>query len=94
MSARIDLAAAPLRPPVANHAGHGAGRFGEVLARALGDLDRSAANASPPTAGALDTRGALELQIAVYRHAERVELTSRLIDHGLSAVKTVLQTRV
>ena len=62
----------------------GAGRpgdFARSLARAL--------DAPLPVSGS-----ALELQVAAYRHAEHVELATRLADHAVGAVKTILQTRV
>lgn len=66
--------------------------FSRILEQTLTGIDRGIA--VPGTTEPLDARGALELQAAVYRHAERLEITSRLLDHGVGAVKTVLQTRV
>jgi hypothetical protein len=66
--------------------------FAQVLARAAGRLD-----AGPRPLGAaeaLEPRRVVELQLAVYRHAERVELASKLADHAIGAIKTLLQTRV
>lgn len=74
------------------HPAHSLGgrRFADALRRTLAAVDET----PRPGPEAPDARAALALQAAVYRHAERVELASRLLDHGVSAVKTVLQTRV
>ena len=66
--------------------------FAEALARAAGRLD--AGPKALVAAEALEPRRVVELQLAVYRHAERVELASKLADHAIGAVKTLLQTRV
>jgi hypothetical protein len=96
VTARIDHAgagaAAAAAAPSADGTRAGAG-FAAALERALGDLDRGAGTPAA-TEAPLDARAALELQAAVYREAERVELASKLLDHGLAALKTVLQTRL
>ena len=63
----------------------------ERASRALESPVASAARASGPTSPMAE---AIELQARVYRDAERVELASKLLDHAVGAVKTVLQTRV
>ncbi len=68
--------------------------FSRVFEQAVRDVDRAIAIPDIEATEPLDARGALELQAAVYRHAERVEIVSRIVDHGVAAVKTVLQTRV
>jgi hypothetical protein len=94
VSARVAAASPRPVPASAIAPANGGATFARVLARALADVDRSAAGLATSNGAALDARQSLELQAAVYRHVERLELASRLIDHGISAVKTVLQTRV
>lgn len=69
------------------------GSFARVFERAVGALAHEPAALRLET-GDLDANAALALQADVYRHAERLELTSKLLDHGVGAVKTLLQTRV
>jgi hypothetical protein len=67
-------------------AARGGSEFARALARAVADLDRAAPTVPSGAGAALDARAALELQLAVYRHVERVELAARLADHPVSAV--------
>ena len=69
-------------------AGGLAGRFGEVLAA----LDARSAGRTPLDTA--DPAALLAAQAALYREAERIELASRVVDQGVGAVKTLLQTRV
>jgi hypothetical protein len=69
--------------------------FPSVLSRLGRDLERAGAalHAAETTGLRPDTPAAnlLALQLSAYRYGELVELASRLIDRGTSAVKTVLQ---
>jgi hypothetical protein len=67
--------------------------FSETLERALARVDRFESTSATAVSD-LDARTALELQASVYMQEERFELISRLVDHGVSAVKTILQTRI
>lgn len=81
-------AAGPTQPAVAGQpALHRT--FRDVLAA----IDRSSTAAPAAAPGHVGAPQALALQAEVYRHAERVELVSRLLDHAVGAVKTLLQTR-
>jgi hypothetical protein len=66
--------------------------FAAAFERALRALERG--SAEPPRVSELDAERTLALQASTYRQVERVELVSRLVDHGVGAVKTILQTRV
>jgi hypothetical protein len=68
--------------------------FRETFERLLATAD-PAARRTPhvPSVATADTT-ALELQARVYREAERAELISKLVDHTVGAVKTILQTRL
>lgn len=66
--------------------------FAEVLTRAIRSVDERASAAGSPAN--LDAAAALRLQASVYREAERVELVSKLVDHAVGSIKTLLQTRV
>jgi hypothetical protein len=93
VTARIDgLTAARARHEHSRAAGTGG--FARAFEQALRRLDRPDAPATGTATAELDARAALELQAAVYRRAEEIELASRLLDHGVSAVKTILQTRI
>jgi hypothetical protein len=72
----------------------GRGAFVQALERAMSRLDATPGVDAARAAGPLDPGRILELQTAVYEHAERVEIVSKLADHAVGAVKTLLQTRV
>jgi hypothetical protein len=84
-------ASAPSAP-----AGHPGQRdaFARALERAMERLDAAPGSGAADVARSLEPRRLLELQAAVYAHAERVEIVSKLADHAVGAVKTLLQTRV
>ncbi len=67
--------------------------FASFLRKAVESADRAHAKALPAPPPGNDTARALALQAEVYRQAERVELASRLVDHAVGAVKTLLQSR-
>jgi hypothetical protein len=93
VSARVD-AAAQAAVAGSRLGASGSTGFRAALERALGSLDRATPSLDATRAGAIDAQSALELQAEVYRYAERVELTSKLVDHTIGAAKTLLQTRV
>jgi hypothetical protein len=67
--------------------------FGETLERVVASLDRT--GQSPQTIAAdASPSSLLAAQAELYRDAERIELASRLLDHSVSAIKTILQTRI
>ena len=66
--------------------------FADAVAKAAASLDASPP--ASPNGSQLDATSALELQAAVYRHAERIELASKIVDLGVGAIRTLLQTRV
>jgi hypothetical protein len=73
--------------------GSGARSFAAELARAFDAIDRG--DGGRIDAATADAPGALlEIQMAVYRHAERLELASKIVDYAVGSVKTILQTRV
>lgn len=67
--------------------------FATILRDAVSAADRSRTPSLPVRADAADTVRHLALQAEVYRESERVEIVSRLVDHAVSAVKTLLQSR-
>ena len=38
--------------------------------------------------------GLLRVQAEVYRHAEKLEIASKIVDYAVGSVRTLLQTRV
>lgn len=70
------------------------GAFAHALERAFERLDETPGVDAAGAARALDPQRILALQAAVYRHAEHVEIVSKVADHAVGAVKTLLQTRV
>lgn len=62
------------------------GAFGAVL-RALDPGAGRAVDASSPAS-------LLAAQAALYREVHRLEIAARILDQGVSAVKTILQTRL
>ena len=66
--------------------------FAQTLERAMGAVERS--SGATAAVGDLGPAEALALQATLYRHAERLELASKLLDHGVGAIKTLLQTRL
>jgi hypothetical protein len=68
--------------------------FARSLERALASVDADAARGGADAVRTSDPQRLLELQSAIYRHAERVEIVSRLADHAVGTIKTILQTRV
>jgi hypothetical protein len=87
-------------PPAATPAPHstaspasGRDAFARALDRAAALVDSAGGPGTVP-AEPLDGAAALRLQLSVYRRAEQLELASRVLDSGVSAVKTILQTRV
>ena len=69
------------------------GGFAGALDHALRALEPQRATSVAAT-GELDPAAALALQASIYRDAERLELASKLLDYGVGAVKTILQTKV
>jgi hypothetical protein len=67
--------------------------FATILRDAVNAADRGRTPSLPVRADASDTARSLALQAEVYRESERVEIVSRLVDHAVSAVKTLLQSR-
>ena len=67
--------------------------FAAILRDAVSAADRSRTPSLPVRAEASDTVRHLALQAEVYRESQRVEIVSRLVDHAVSAVKTLLQSR-
>lgn len=67
--------------------------FAQVFRDAMRAADRSRPETPRASAIPTDASRALALQAEIYRDAERVELVSKLVDHAVSAVKTLLQTR-
>ena len=95
MSARVQAVAPATTSPVGTHpAGRATGGFRAALDGAVRALERADRPVSAPDATGVDAASALALQAEIYRQAERVELASKLLDHAVGAVKTVLQTRV
>ena len=93
MTARVEPAAAHAHTTLAAGAAPQRESFANLFDRAVALAD--ATGAAPATLGdAADARSALELQLVVYRRAERLELASKVLDSGVSAIKTILQTRV
>jgi hypothetical protein len=70
----------------------GATSFEATVARAARALDEAVTAPRPSTTA--DPAALLATQAEIYRHAERLELASRVVDHAVGAVKTILQTRV
>ena len=62
----------------------------EMLERPL--RDRATIQPSDEFIASVDQ--SLILQARIYREAERIELVSKLIDHSVGAMKTILQSRV
>lgn len=71
-----------------------AGSFARLLAQMEQRLATGIASEPGAAATGRPLDPAIELQVRVYREAERVELVSKLVDHAVSAAKTVLQTKV
>ena len=65
---------------------------GAAFEKVLRALDRS--HASVPQVKSGDQAGLLALQAAIYREAQRIEITTRVVDQIVNGVKTVLQTRL
>ena len=72
----------------------GARSFASVLRDAVQTAERGRAARTPDAAQVTDPARALALQAAIYRHAEQVEIVSKVVDHAVSAMKTILQTRL
>lgn len=91
-AATLPAAVAARTTPAAEAPG-AAARFARALERAAasGGVGGDAAARSSAPLGAAE---ALALQADLYARAERLELTSKLLDHGVGAVKTLLQTRL
>lgn len=79
-----------VRPTASNAAGPS---FSRVLRDAMRSVERNGVAPGRTSPIPHDSLRALELQAEIYRHSERVELVSKLVDHTVSAVKTLLQTR-
>ena len=93
MSAPVSLDRIAAATPSPTAPSVGAPRpFADAVSRAVASIDASAP--APSVDASLDAAQALELQAAVYRHAERIELTSKIVDLGVGAIRTLLQTRV
>lgn len=84
--------ASALRPG-ATVAAIGKPSFAAVLRDAVSAADRSRTPSLPIRTDVSETARHLALQAEVYRESERVEIVSRLVDHAVSAVKTLLQSR-
>lgn len=72
--------------------------FREVLedaAKRVGDADRGMASALQRVGrrGGLETHQLIALQAGVYMHAQRLELTSKLVDQCSGAVKRTLESQ-
>ena len=93
MTARVGSLSAAAPPHSSASQTGGRDAFARALERAAALVD-SAGNAPAVSAVPLDGGAALRLQLSVYRRAEQLELASRVLDSGVSAVKTILQTRV
>ena len=95
MSARVGGASATVPPaPAGRCSAQPHGGFRTALEGAMRALERAGAPVAPRPPGEVDAASALALQAEIYRQAERVELASKLLDHAVGAVKTVLQTKV
>ena len=68
--------------------------FASVLRDAVQAAERGRSARTPDTPPVTDTARALALQASIYRHAEQVEIVSKVVDHAVSAMKTILQTRL
>lgn len=99
MSARVGATPASVatdgtaRHHFAPGASSGKASFAKILRDAVNAAERTQTPAHPLRNGATDTERSLALQAEVYRQSERVELVSRLVDHAVGAVKTLLQSR-
>ena len=97
MTGPIDPASGgPLRPQSSAAPGPPGkvGSFAAELSRALGALATGDLASLTAAASAGEEGSLLAAQAAIYRHAERVELASKLVDYGVGGIKTILQTRV
>jgi len=88
------VAPAPQASVGPNAGGRAGGGFRAALDGAVRALERADTRVTAPASGEVDAASSLALQAEIYRQAERVELTSKLLDHAVGSVKTVLQTRV
>lgn len=86
--------AQPCSDPFARHSiEQGPRSLSSVFERTLSALN--GLNQAPQLpANDLSSPDVLRLQVEMYRQAEQIELASKLLDHGVSAVKTILQTRI
>lgn len=87
---RVAVDRAAPQPPVST----GARSFASVLRDAVQSAERGRAARSQEASPVTDPARALALQAAIYRHAEQVEIVSKVVDHAVSAMKTILQTRL
>lgn len=99
MSARVGATPASVgtegsvRHPFPPGASSGKTSFAKILRDAVNAAERTQTPALPVRNEASDAARSLALQAEVYRQSERVELVSRLVDHAVGAVKTLLQSR-
>ena len=81
------------KPPGPPEAGEGPSPFARMvhgLGQEIKGGEAMMRHASQ-SAGSLDTSDLIALQAGVYRYSEAIDLTSRLVEHVTSGLKTVLQ---
>lgn len=99
MSARVGASPASagvdgsVRHPSPPATSIGKASFAAILRDAVNAAERTKTPSLPVRNDASDAARSLALQAEVYRQSERVELVSRLVDHAVGAVKTLLQSR-
>lgn len=72
---------------------HSSRSFAHVFRDAVAAAERSGTPSVSRISENSEAARALALQAEIYQQAERVEIVSKLVDHAVSAVKTLLQTR-
>ena len=99
MSARVGASPSSVgvdgsaRHPFTPVTSSGKASFATILRDAVNAAERTQTPSLPVSNGATDAARTLAVQAEVYRQSERVELVSRLVDHAVGAVKTLLQSR-